>query len=399
MPADGIAGLDARARRPGLSVQAPPQQVRPTLPAAGPAVLTRAARHQNLPRHRTRRRRGAGSRPAGHQAAGRPRRGRRERPRDPGDPGRDPRRDRQPEPHPGPAHRSAGAGAGLRLPHRRVAAGRRPCQPARPGRRAAAPRPAPTGCSSPIRTGSSRPGPPTATSSTRTSPAARSSAERWRDRPTAGLWLEPGEQGDELYQAVGVPVASPGIEHPAWDRGSGGADRQRVRGAAPAAHQLRDRLLLPRHAGHAPRRGVHPPRRSGARRDPPRCRSTAPRRTACRSRFRLVANGVRVRRHHRAALDRRRRADRRLRRAPLARRRAGAYRQLSRTIRWAFAGGLLLALAFSVLMARRITQPVQRLVEATRMVTRGEYAGPHRDRQHRRDRRAGRPRSARWWRS
>jgi len=51
-----------------------------------------------------------------------------------------------------------------------------------------------------------------------------------------------------------------------------------------------------------------------------------------------------------------------------------AYRQLSRTIRWAFAGGLLLALGFSVLMARRITRPVRRLVEATRRVSEGEYA-------------------------
>ena len=33
-------------------------------------------------------------------------------------------------------------------------------------------------------------------------------------QPTEGLWLEPGEQGDELYQAVGVPVASPGVTRP-----------------------------------------------------------------------------------------------------------------------------------------------------------------------------------------
>ena len=31
---------------------------------------------------------------------------------------------------------------------------------------------------------------------------------------TQGLWLEPGEGGDELYQAVGVPVANPGSDTP-----------------------------------------------------------------------------------------------------------------------------------------------------------------------------------------
>src|SRR5689334_16134341 len=31
---------------------------------------------------------------------------------------------------------------------------------------------------------------------------------------TEGLWLEPGEQGDDIYQAVGVPVAGPGSSAP-----------------------------------------------------------------------------------------------------------------------------------------------------------------------------------------
>ncbi len=53
-----------------------------------------------------------------------------------------------------------------------------------------------------------------------------------------------------------------------------------------------------------------------------------------------------------------------------------AYRQLSRTIRWSFLAGLLLALAFSVLMARQIARPVKRLVDATRKVSEGQYTGP-----------------------
>ena len=51
-----------------------------------------------------------------------------------------------------------------------------------------------------------------------------------------------------------------------------------------------------------------------------------------------------------------------------------AWRQLSRTIGWAFAGGLLLALASSIVLARQITRPVQRLVSAARQVSEGTYA-------------------------
>jgi HAMP domain-containing protein len=51
-----------------------------------------------------------------------------------------------------------------------------------------------------------------------------------------------------------------------------------------------------------------------------------------------------------------------------------AWRQLSRTIGWAFAGGLLLALGSSILLARQITRPVHRLVRATRQVSEGAYA-------------------------
>src|SRR6266498_2875166 len=31
---------------------------------------------------------------------------------------------------------------------------------------------------------------------------------------TEGIWIEPGPAGDELYQAVGVPVADPGSARP-----------------------------------------------------------------------------------------------------------------------------------------------------------------------------------------
>lgn len=52
-----------------------------------------------------------------------------------------------------------------------------------------------------------------------------------------------------------------------------------------------------------------------------------------------------------------------------------AYTQLQQTILFAFAAGLLLALMSSLLLARQITRPVKRLVEATRRVSEGHYSG------------------------
>jgi len=192
-------------------------------------------------------------------------------------------------------------------------------------------------------------------------------------QPTEGLWLEPGEQGDELYQAVGVPVASPGVTTPlgivvaAVRMDSAFAEQLRRHTNSEIVFFSRDTLGMPHVAASTlPREAVS----DGIRALPA---DTAA--DSLPSRFRLVANGV----QYEGATGRLSTADGvpiggyvglHSRDAELA-----PYRQLSRTIRWAFAGGLLLALAFSVLMARRITQPVQRLVEATRMVTRGEYEG------------------------
>ncbi|MEZ0334947.1 MAG: protein kinase [Gemmatimonadales bacterium] len=192
-------------------------------------------------------------------------------------------------------------------------------------------------------------------------------------QPTEGLWLEPGEQGDELYQAVGVPVASPGVTTPlgivvaAVRMDSAFAEQLRRHTNSEIVFFSRDTLGMPHVAvSTLPREAVS----DGIRALPA---DTAA--DSLPSRFRLVANRV----QYEGATGRLSTADGvpiggyvglHSRDAELA-----PYRQLSRTIRWAFAGGLLLALAFSVLMARRITQPVQRLVEATRMVTRGEYEG------------------------
>ncbi len=183
--------------------------------------------------------------------------------------------------------------------------------------------------------------------------------------PTEGLWLEPGEAGDELFQAVGVPVASPGNPAPlgivvaAMRVDSSFAQQLRRHTNSEIVFFSRDTLGVPHVAvSTLPLATV-----TDALRD------TLP------ARFRLVVDQV----QYEGATGQLTTADGvaiggyvglHSRDADLA-----AYEQLSRTIRWAFVGGLTLALGFSVLMARRITRPVQQLVEATRRVSSGEYAG------------------------
>jgi eukaryotic-like serine/threonine-protein kinase len=191
---------------------------------------------------------------------------------------------------------------------------------------------------------------------------------------TEGIWIEPGPAGDELYQAVGVPVADPGSARPF------GLVVAALRIDSTFARQLqrhtnseivffaRDTLGAP-HAvlSTLPLGQVHAAVRAIPS-DSASADSTA-------RRFRLTTQGTRyegttgvlatadgvpiggyVGLHSRDA--------------DLA-----AYDQLSRTIGWAFVVGLLLALGFSVLMARQITRPVNRLVEVTRKVSEGQYTG------------------------
>lgn len=192
-------------------------------------------------------------------------------------------------------------------------------------------------------------------------------------RTTEGLWIEPGPEGDELYQAVGVPVASPGSTTPfgvvvaALRVDSALADTLRRHTDAEIVFFALDTTGVPRVAvstlpseqvAEAVRR-VRVGDTTGG--DSPR--------------LALTAGGAR----YEGATGLLRTADGlaiggvlglHSRDQELA-----AYRQLSRTIGWAFVGGLLLALGFSVLMARRITGPLRQLVTATRRVSEGQYTG------------------------
>jgi eukaryotic-like serine/threonine-protein kinase len=190
---------------------------------------------------------------------------------------------------------------------------------------------------------------------------------------TQGLWLEPSDGGDALYQAVGVPVASPGSTTPF------GVVVAAMRVDSAFAAQLHrntdseivffslDTLGLPQVAvATLPREAVA----KQIRRVP-----LGKGGDSSFARFSVEAEGER----YAAAAGLLRSADG----VPLGGfvglhsrdRELAAYRQLSRTIGWSFVVGLLLALAFSVLMARRITLPVRELVRATRQVSEGEYTG------------------------
>jgi serine/threonine-protein kinase len=190
---------------------------------------------------------------------------------------------------------------------------------------------------------------------------------------TQGLWLEPGEAGDELYQAVGVPVVDPGRSRPF------GVVVSALRVDSAFVAQLRrntdseivffslDTLGVPQVAvASLPREAVAEQVRAapiGKGEDttfvrlPLRSENETYLGTSA---FLRSADGVPLGGF--LALHSR---DQEL----------AAYRTLSRTIGWSFVVGLLLALGFSVLMAKRITRPVRQLVRATRKVSEGSYTG------------------------
>jgi eukaryotic-like serine/threonine-protein kinase len=190
---------------------------------------------------------------------------------------------------------------------------------------------------------------------------------------TQGLWLEPTDEGDALYQAVGVPVVNFGSTTPfgvvvaALQVDSAFAAQLRRNTDSEIAFFSLDTLGVPQVAvSTLPKEAVaeqvrRAPMGNGA--------------DSTYARFDLRAGGE----GYAAAAGLLRSADG----VPLGGfvglhsrdQELAAYRQLSRTIGWAFVVGLLLALGFSVVMARRITLPVRELVRATRQVSEGHYAG------------------------
>ena len=193
-------------------------------------------------------------------------------------------------------------------------------------------------------------------------------------RTTAGLWIEPGPSGDQLYQAVALPVASPGSTTGL------GVVAAALRIDTAFAGQLRrhtnseivffslDTLGVPQLAvstlgTRAVAAAIRRLALDSARTD------TIP------SRFSLSVEDTR----YEGTTGLLKTADGlpiggylglHSRDTDLA-----AYDQLSRTVASAFVAGLLLAVAFSMLMARQIARPVKLLVTATRKVSQGQYTG------------------------
>ena len=190
---------------------------------------------------------------------------------------------------------------------------------------------------------------------------------------TQGLWLEPTDDGDALYQAVGVPVVNPGSTTPFGVV----VGALRVDSAfAALLHRNTDSeiLFFSLDTAGVPQVAISTlPREAVA--DQVRRAPVGKSTDSTYARFSLHAGGE----ESAAAAGLLRSADG----VPLGGflglhsrdQELAAYRQLSRTIGWAFVVGLLLALGFSVLVARRITLPVRELVRATRQVSEGHYAG------------------------
>ena len=196
-------------------------------------------------------------------------------------------------------------------------------------------------------------------------------------KTTSGLWVEPSDVGDQLYQAVAMPVLSPGSAAPlavvaaALRIDSTFAARLRRNTNSEIVFFSLDTLGLPYVAATTVMANQSRSRLSEALRG--LRMGTGPRTD---SRIHLTLDNT----DYEGTVGSLTTADSvpvggylglHSRDADLA-----AYQQLRRTIRWAFLIGLLLAVGFSLIVARQIVRPVQRLVAATRKVTQGEYTGP-----------------------
>jgi HAMP domain-containing protein len=192
---------------------------------------------------------------------------------------------------------------------------------------------------------------------------------------TEGLWLEPGPAGDELFQAVGVPVTTPGVGAP-FGVVVAGLRLDSAFAGVLKRHTNSEIVFFSRDTLGVPQVAVSTLSAANLRDALRRLPMDSAGRDTTAKRFRLEGKQG----GYEGIIGLLRTADSipiggylglHSRESELV-----AYRQLSRAIGWAFAGGLLLALVSSVLLARQITRPVQRLVRATRQVSEGSYTAP-----------------------
>jgi eukaryotic-like serine/threonine-protein kinase len=191
---------------------------------------------------------------------------------------------------------------------------------------------------------------------------------------TEGIWLEPADSVDAIYQAVAVPVTDPGSSRPfgvvvaalAVDTALVGNLKRHT--GSDILFFSRDTLGVP----HLALSTLLPASRRASAETLRRLHSPS---DTTPVRFQFSGGGV----TYEGTTGLLRSADG----TPLAGY-AGlhsrdadvaAYRELSRRIGWAFAAGLVLATLTSALLASQITRPVQKLVEVTGEVSEGRYTG------------------------
>jgi serine/threonine-protein kinase len=190
-----------------------------------------------------------------------------------------------------------------------------------------------------------------------------------------GTWIEPGPSGDQLYQAVGVPILTPGgsrvygVLVAAIALDSAFAAHLKANTNSEIVFFSLDTLGAPHPAAATlPGQAIEQALTGGSWPAGPIGDSAGVRLRWNLSGATLVgvvgalrtASGIPVGGY----------VGLRSRDQELA-----AFTQLRTTVIQAFAVGLLLAILSALVLARRVTRPVQQLVEATRQVAEGQYSG------------------------
>ena len=188
-----------------------------------------------------------------------------------------------------------------------------------------------------------------------------------------GVWIEPGETSDQLFQAVGVPVKDPrgnaiyGVLVAALSIDSAFVAELRRHTASEIAFFVRDSTGAPHVTLATLPREALDCAIAALPLDSVFADSTAP------TVLRLTAGGE----PWVGVVGPLRTADGRAVAGYAVLRSRGAelapYTALQRTLVWTFGVGLLLALASALIVARQVTRPVRRLVSLTRDVSEGRF--------------------------
>ena len=191
--------------------------------------------------------------------------------------------------------------------------------------------------------------------------------------PAEGVWIEPGDSSDQLFQSVGVPVKDPngnsiyGVLVAALPIDSAFSAELRRHTASEIAFFVRDSTGAPHVTLATLPRAPLERAIAALQLDSTFADSTAP------TVLHLAAGGE----PWVGIIGPLRTADGRVVAGFAALRSRGAelapYTALQQTLVWSFGAGLLLALVSALVIARQVTQPVRQLVGLTRDVSEGRF--------------------------